>query len=664
MTIFKFFDHGLSKGCYEKMFGEREHIPCISKKYRKYFENKHINKTVKYNYDNCVEINIDCFKSEGDYFYSEPIDVETNFLTNIINNINYHHGMDTLIYKKQLSIVVALPGLSFDVSMHDYKRIINDTFLNEIIFEIKKAEKNVDAVIINFNHSHGFINHIIAPYIISRYGSSNIKVIKLNLFCFLQKLDQEEVLKKVDIFRGYEKFNKLVIYENFALPQKTEAFDEGSLFMHTLKCLSRRKNATLKIEVPQDGNIKLSFLRKTFKAADELNIRVKFSISIGCEKRGYKDWHEKIKILESDIAEYITHIECFIQDQNEFLHIIELLPTLENLTKLKIIFYEFNIQELLAYESQIEFNDVSLKNLLKFTNFSIKIKHQSFDKIDFSYREICNIHNQFVRYFAKILPPTITFIELENVLYLTPQLCILMNESTPNIQYFFANHVDFANQKCLTTFSNVKYLKLLNCPSVEIPNNVELLIHKYSSSCKAPLYVGEDGDVEEEYKRQDRKYSLSFTKTVHDITRDYKFYFNKLSKWGYYKDIIEKKLRNSSIRNLNYLLIHKFLRICINELINKDGKSICDFKFGFTNTIFARMTIKQNNSQQVKMSFDDERYLKLYKKVKNELEGVLGKMGEVFDERKRQENKEILAKVDKLIRKSEDNGDTIYYNNL
>uniref|UniRef100_A0A0N5C005 F-box domain-containing protein n=1 Tax=Strongyloides papillosus TaxID=174720 RepID=A0A0N5C005_STREA len=506
----------------------------------RYFEKKQINKTVRYNYDDCVEINIDCFKSEGDYFYSEPIDVETILPSNIVNNRNRRHGMDTLIYKKQLSIVIALPGLSFDVSKHDYKWIINDAFLNEIIFEIKNAEKNVDAMIINYNHSHGFINHIIAPYIISRYGSSNIKVIKLNLFCFLQKLDQEDVLKKVDIFRGYENFNELVIYENFALPQNTEAFDEGSLFMHTLECLSRRKNATLKIEVPQNGNIKLSFLRKTFKAADELNIRVKFSISIGCEKRGYKDWHEKIKILESDIAEYITHIECFIQDQNEFLHLIELLPTLENLTKLRIIFYEFNIQKLLAYESQIQFRDVSLKNSLKLKNCSIKIKHQTSDEYDFSYREFCNIHNQFVRYFAKILPPTIIFLELENVLYLTPQLCILINETAPNIQFLFANHVDFANQKCLTAFSNLKYLKLHNCPSVEIPNSVELLIHKYSSSCKAPLYVGEDGDIEEEYKRQERRYSLSFTKTVHDITRNYKFYFNKLSKWGYYKDIIEK----------------------------------------------------------------------------------------------------------------------------
>uniref|UniRef100_A0A0N5BKC3 Conserved domain protein n=1 Tax=Strongyloides papillosus TaxID=174720 RepID=A0A0N5BKC3_STREA len=75
------------------------------------------------------------------------------------------------------------------------------------------------------------------------------------------------------------------------------------------------------------------------------------------------------------------------------------------------------------------------------------------------------------------------------------------------------------------------------------------------------------------------------------------------------------------------------------------------------------MTIERTNSQQVKMSFNDDRYLKLYKKVKDELEGVLGKMGEVFDERKRQENREILAKIDKTIRKSEDDGDTVYYSN-
>uniref|UniRef100_A0A0N5C004 Conserved domain protein n=1 Tax=Strongyloides papillosus TaxID=174720 RepID=A0A0N5C004_STREA len=75
------------------------------------------------------------------------------------------------------------------------------------------------------------------------------------------------------------------------------------------------------------------------------------------------------------------------------------------------------------------------------------------------------------------------------------------------------------------------------------------------------------------------------------------------------------------------------------------------------------MTIERTNSQQVQMSFNDDRYLKLYKKVKDELEGVLGKMGEVFDERKRQENREILAKIDKTIRKSEDDGDTVYYSN-
>uniref|UniRef100_A0A0N5BKC2 Saposin B-type domain-containing protein n=1 Tax=Strongyloides papillosus TaxID=174720 RepID=A0A0N5BKC2_STREA len=61
----------------------------------RYFEKKQINKTVRYNYDDCVEINIDCFKSEGDYFYSEPIDVETILPSNIVNNRNRRHGMDT-----------------------------------------------------------------------------------------------------------------------------------------------------------------------------------------------------------------------------------------------------------------------------------------------------------------------------------------------------------------------------------------------------------------------------------------------------------------------------------------------------------------------------------------------------------------------------------------
>ncbi|CEF62381.1 Hypothetical protein SRAE_1000065400 [Strongyloides ratti] len=507
----------------------------------RYFENKSIKKFVDYDYDCKIEINIDSFKTvEENYLYSEPEHPIINSPP-IISKKDKYNDIDTLVYGKQLSLVVALPGLKFDVTKHDYKQIINNTFLDEIICEIKNAEVNISSpVILNLNHSHGFVNHIISPYIVSRYGNPSIEIIKMNLFCFLQELDQEEIFKEVDIFRGYKNFHELRIYENAALPQKNRTFDEDSLFMHVLRCLSKRKNAILRIEVPQNGNIKLCFLTQTFKSAIELNIEIKFLISIGCKKRGFVNWREKIKILENDISKYITHIKCYIENQTDLLQFMKLLPDLENLSSLKIIFDEFDVRDILKNDSIIECNVISLRRLIKLKKFSIKMEHKCLEIPEYTYREICNFHNYIIRYFISILPSTIIFLELENVLYLTPQICVLMEKFLPNIEFLFAKHVDFTNKKCLVTFKNLKYLQLYNCPLIELPRNIEFLIHKYSLSCKAPYYFGEDYDVMEESKRQKKKYILSFNKEILDITRNFSYYFNKLHKWEFYKSLVER----------------------------------------------------------------------------------------------------------------------------
>uniref|UniRef100_A0AAF5CQ32 F-box domain-containing protein n=1 Tax=Strongyloides stercoralis TaxID=6248 RepID=A0AAF5CQ32_STRER len=505
-----------------------------------FFDNKRIKKDVDYNCDGKVEINIDFSKTDGNYFYSEPEHPGKGFSPRISKK-DKCYDIDTLVYKNQLSIVVALPGLNFDSTRHDYKEVINNISLDEVIYEIKKAEVNIkNPVILDLNRCNGYVNHIILPYIISRYGNSTIQVIKMNLFCFFQKIDQEEILKEVDIFRGYKKLHELCIYENASLPIKNYTFDDDSMFIYILKCLSKKKNSILRIEIQKNGNIKLSFLSQTFKCAVNLNIKIRFLISIGSKKRGLLNWCEKIKILKSDLSKYITHIECFIQDETEFLHFIELLPALINLTRIKIVFDAFDIQDHLINKNSIEWNEVSLKELTKLTKVSIRIDHECLEYPDYTYSEICNIHNMFLKYLATILPSSIIFLELENILHITPQLCLLINKSMPNIQFLFARHIDFTNKKCLAAFQNLKYLQLHNCPLIDIPYNVEFLIHKYSTSCKASYFLGEDDGIDEENIRQRKKYSLLFSKEVCDITRNFRYYFNKLHKWDFYKNIIER----------------------------------------------------------------------------------------------------------------------------
>uniref|UniRef100_A0A0N4ZQH5 F-box domain-containing protein n=1 Tax=Parastrongyloides trichosuri TaxID=131310 RepID=A0A0N4ZQH5_PARTI len=507
----------------------------------KFLETKRIEKFIDYNFNATADITLDCCGFKENHVYSEPTNPRRNMNVISMKKSNNEKCIDTLYYKNQLSIILGIGELRLDMSKHDYNKLINNAFLDEVVCKIKMVEENtLKPEILNFNHSHAYINHIISPYIVSRYSNDSVKIIKFNMLSFVQHLNEEEKLKKVDIFRGYREFNELHLYKDISFTYKSECLNRNSLLIHILGCLSKRKKGILKIEISNDANGKLSFLSNIFNISNELNIQLKLSLSIGSEKRRFIEWHEKIRILKSDVSMCLTTLECLIQYNDELLNLLTLLPKLENLTYLKLLINEFIIDKSMLEKEIIEVNGMSLKELKNFKKFTLITKHDNGDFNKYTHHEIFSIQNKLIKLFTLLLPEGIKFLELENILFLTPETCGFINDSFENLEILFCKHVGFTNSKSLIMFEKIKFLKVINCPLIEIPENVELLVQKYYLSTKAPFYKGIDGNIEEENDRQDKKYGQYFTKKVIDSKRNFKYYFNHLHKWNYYKKFIEK----------------------------------------------------------------------------------------------------------------------------
>lgn len=72
--------------------------------------------------------------------------------------------------------------------------------------------------------------------------------------------------------------------------------------------------------------------------------------------------------------------------------------------------------------------------------------------------------------------------------------------------------------------------------------------------------------------------------------------------------------------------------------------------------------MNEQNFGQIEMPPRDDSFVRLYQNMKSELENVLVKMKEIFEERKHDEEVALLAENDDLLCQREDNGTEVFYN--
>uniref|UniRef100_A0A0K0FD21 F-box domain-containing protein n=1 Tax=Strongyloides venezuelensis TaxID=75913 RepID=A0A0K0FD21_STRVS len=383
--------------------------------------------------------------------------------------------------------------------------------LGEFINELSKLFKNAKILNLSLSLSLTDTGYDYLGRLLLQLKSDTIETIKFSVQDLFQIIPQNSILGNLTLFDGLPRFKEIYVSGFLSIQYQYRFNVTDSILTHFIRCLGNRKRCILNFSELNYSYIHQEAIAEYMELATSYDFYIQYKDEFDFPSTTYIPLPDREPFSRSNIFNNITSISIKIRTSQLFYPIVKGIKRLVKLKEIHVTMLNINISNI----SNVSWKDIKSLQLFNL-DFCLSEEVHPIIAKNADYSDQLEV----IRYFASVLPSSVTKLRLHNIYCITNDVSKYVSELLPNIQFLWIQCGIFENNKCLENFKNIKYLIFLNVQDVIIPKSVELFIMEQK------WVIANPEDVRQIFKQ----YSETFSYLILQKPSLSRIYFNNLYK--------------------------------------------------------------------------------------------------------------------------------------